>query len=219
MRFARFLRGLGEVLITSGLVVLLFVVYELYVTDIFTARTQHQLRQTLAKEWTLHGGGVPLDTPPVGDGLAILRIPKFGRGYNPVIVEGVATADLERGPGHFPGTALPGQVGNFVVSGHRTTYGKPFSRLDELVNGDAIVVETKDRWITYRVTEVLIVDPGAVGVILPVPNHPGERPTERLLTFTTCNPKYSASERLIVHGRMSASAPKSDGIPSILTER
>lgn len=218
MRLAKILRGIGETCITAGLIVLLFVVYELYITDIFNARTQRQLHVAIEKQWVHHAGNVPLDTPPLGDGLAILRIPKFGREYDPVIVEGVATADLERGPGHYPGSALPGEVGNFVVSGHRTTYGKPFSQLDELAVGDAIVIETEDRWIIYRVTEMLIVDPSAVAVILPVPDHPGEKPTQRLLTFTTCNPRYSASQRLIVHGVMTADTPKSDGIPSIVTQ-
>lgn len=218
MRVAKVLRGIGETLITAGLVVLLFVVYELYITDLFNAHTQHRLHQTIEKDWARHAGNVGLDTPPLGDGLAILRIPKFGRGYDPVIVEGVATADLEKGPGHYPGSALPGGVGNFVVSGHRTTYGKPFSRLDELGKGDAIVIETRDRWITYRVTETLIVDPGAVGVILPVPDHPGDTPTQKLLTFTTCNPRYSAAQRLIVHAVMMANTAKADGVPTVLSQ-
>jgi sortase A len=152
----------------------------------------------------------------LGDGLAILRIPRFGRGYAPVVVEGVATDDLQKGPGHFPGTALPGGVGNFVVSGHRTTYGHPFGRLDELKVGDPIVVEVADRYYTYRVTSRSVVQPTDLNVILPVPDRPGVRPTNRVLTFTTCNPKYSASTRLIVHAQLHTTTLKSRGLPPAL---
>jgi sortase A len=84
----------------------------------------------------------------------VLRIPRLGDWNDrpPVVVEGVSTSDLKKGPGHIPGTALPGELGNVVLSGHRTTYGAPFERFDELRPGDAVVVETRDTWFTYTVT-------------------------------------------------------------------
>jgi sortase A len=133
-----------------------------------------------------------------------------------VVFEGVSHEDLKRGPGHYPGTALPGVVGNMVISGHRTTYGAPFNRVDELHAGDPIVLETRDTWFTYRVTSEQVVAPTAVSVTYPVPGQKGAVPTKRLLTLTTCNPKYSATQRLIVHAILDTSLPKSAGTPPAL---
>ena len=211
------MRGVGETLITIGLVLLLFVVYELWVTDLFNHRTQAKLHGALEKQWEKPKSAASLDKVAIGQGLAVLRIPRLGRHYDPVVVEGVGTAALEKGPGHYPGSALPGQLGNFVVSGHRTTYGKPFSDLDKMRVGDAIVVETRDTWFTYSVTSTEIVSPSEVNVILPVPGQPNAKPTKKLLTFTTCNPRFSASQRLVVHGQLTATLAKSKGLPEALT--
>jgi sortase A len=104
-----------------------------------------------------------------------------------------------------------------VVSGHRTTYGAPFNRVDELRAGDPIVIETRDTWFTYRVTSETVVSPSAVEVTYPVPGQRDAVPTKRLLTLTTCNPKYSAKQRLIVHAVLDSSLPKSGGNPPALT--
>lgn len=152
------------------------------------------------------GGGVPL-----GERVAVLRIPRLGPAYAPVVVEGVGAAELVEGPGHYPGTALPGQVGNVVVSGHRTTHTHPFGQLDELRTGDPIVVDVAGRSFTYRVIQSLVVAPDDLGAILPVPDHPGERPTRRLLTLTTCTPKFSASSRLVIHAELTATTTSAGG--------
>lgn len=169
-------------------------------------------------------GGGPSVAPrrdiPIGTGLARLHIPRFGSGYSWVIGEGVSRADLKDGPGHYPGTALPGQVGNFVVSGHRTTYGAPFGGVAELQPGDAIVVETAKMWFTYRVRSHDIVDPTDVAVTLPVPNSPDAQPTERLMTMTTCHPKFSARQRYIVYSALESALPKAGGsLPPALQAR
>ncbi|WP_063822620.1 MULTISPECIES: class E sortase [Frankia] len=223
MLAGRLARGLGELLITAGIVVALFLAYQLWVTDLFAARTQDRLHHQLDQAWRRPpaprapaGDRVrPAPLPPVdlGDGLAVLRVPRFGRDYSPVVVEGVAAGDLRRGPGHIPGTAMPGQLGNFVVSGHRTTYGKPFSRLDELKVGDPLVVEVRDRYYTYRVTGSEVVTPNRVDVTYPVPKRPGVAPTKDLITLTTCHPKFSASHRLIVYGELVDTTAKSAGVP------
>ncbi|MCK9920312.1 class E sortase [Frankia sp. AgPm24] len=219
-------RGLSELLMTAGVLVVLFLVYQLWVTDLFAARTQDRLHHELEQSWSRPAPRVPAPSaprvappPPVvplGDGVAILRVPRLGRDYAPVVVQGVSAADLRRGPGHIPGTAMPGQIGNFVVSGHRTTYGKPFNRLDELKPGDAIVVEVQDRYYTYRVSGSEVVTPNRVDVTYPVPKHAGEVPAKSLITLTTCHPEYSASHRLIVYGELVDTTAKSAGPPPAL---
>jgi sortase A len=224
--------------ITAGVVAVLFVAYELWVTNIVAAHDQHPLRTAIERTWSRPSVTAPQEptapreatapqeptalkkpTGPAiprvtfGGGLAILRIPRFGPRYAPVVVEGVAAADLRKGPGHYPGTALPGAIGNFVVSGHRTTYLHPFGDLDRLRIGDPIVVEVADRYYTYLVTQSQVVDPSDLAVILPVPDHPGMIPTHAELTFTTCNPKHSASARLIVHAQLHATTMKARGLP------
>ena len=217
MRLATFLRGLGQTLITAGVVILLFVVYELWFTGLETSREQKRLTTAIEEDWK-HGLGSyvteqdRLKPIPIGSGVAVLRVPRFGEDWAKVVVEGVDPSDLRDGPGHYPGTALPGQVGNFVVSGHRTTYGAPFNRVDELKPGDAVVVETRDTWYTYRVTSTEIVRPTAVEVTYPVPRDRDAKPTKALITLTSCHPKYSARQRIIVYGALGETLKKADGV-------
>jgi sortase A len=172
---------------------MLFVAYTLWGTGHYTHEQQQELKQDL----TRRSVSAPVRT---GGGVALIRIPRFGAGYSFAVIEGVGPAELRKGPGHYPGTALPGGVGNFVVSGHRTTYAAPFDRLDELRDGDRILIDYEGRRLTYRVTGRSVVDPSNTTVIAPVPFHPGRRPTRRFITLTTCHPKYSAARRLIVFG-------------------
>ena len=214
------LRGLGQTLITLGVVVLLFCVYELYFTNVYTDKQQSKLENSIHDAWephpTVSGRPQPVAVE-LGKGIAIIRIPRLGASYHKVVVEGVSHEDLKKGPGHYPGTAMPGAIGNMVISGHRTTYGAPFNRVDELHTGDAIVLETRDTWFTYRVTSEEVVAPTAVEVTYAVPGQKNAVPTKRLLTLTTCNPKYSARQRLIVHALLDSSLPKADGEPPALT--
>ncbi|WP_052711110.1 class E sortase [Pseudofrankia sp. DC12] len=213
-------RGVGELLITLGLVVALFLAYELWITDIFQARTQSRLHNKLAATWAAPARpATPAPPPPaaplhpaVGDGFAELHIPRLGAGYAPVIVEGVGEAQLQEGPGHYPGTAMPGEIGNFVVSGHRTTYGKPFNELDELRPGDPVVVEVSDRYYVYRMTRSEVVAPTRLDVTYPVPEQAGKAPTAAVMTMTTCNPKYSARTRLIVFAKLDKTVMKAPGV-------
>ena len=223
---------IGEILITLGVIIFLFLAYELWFTGFYTANAQSHFKKELQTQWALPtpsvlpGGdegpttSVPTpaftDKPVPGNAIGFIRIPRLGSDYAYAIIEGVSTADLKKGPGHYPGTALPGQIGNLVISGHRTTYLAPFNRLDELASGDAIVIETRDMWYTYRVTQIETVLPTDVAVILPVPDKPHAKPTNRLITLTTCTPKYSASHRLIVHGELQSAMPKSAGLPPAL---
>jgi sortase A len=213
-------RVAGELLITAGLLVGLFLVYQLWITDLFQARTQARLHSRLAAAWTAPSGPAPgraappavRPHPSLGQGFAVLHVPRFGAGYAPVIVEGVGEAQLQEGPGHYPGTAMPGEIGNFVVSGHRTTYGKPFNQLDELRPGDPIVVEVSDRYYVYRLTRSEVVRPTALDVTDPVPEQPGRTPSSAVMTMTTCNPKYSAATRLIVFASLEKTVMKAPGV-------
>lgn len=213
-------RGVGEVLITLGVVVLLFCVYELWVTGVYTARDQQDLGRQLTQTWEAPPSTPGVAPPPVepllGDAYARFYLPTLHGDRSTVVVEGVSVADLKKGPGHWPDSADPGQVGNLVISGHRTTYGAPFGDLGELSVGDALVVETRDSWFTYRVTGTEVVDPTALQVTLPVPDRPGVAPTEPVITLTTCNPKFSARQRLVVHGLLADSSPRSAGQPPAL---
>jgi sortase A len=204
----RVVRATGSLLITCGLLVLLFVAYDLWGTSIGTRAAQHRLDRELQHAW---GGSVssaagPLAGPALrlrdGAPFAILTIPRLGSHYRQVLVQGVGVADLQEGPGHYPGSATPGQIGNFAVAGHRTTYGAPFADLNLLRAGDEVDVQVRDTIYLYRVTGLEIVRPENVGVVAPVPDHPGARPRRAMLTFTTCHPKYSAEKRLIVHAAL-----------------
>lgn len=220
-RVRTLLRGVGQTLMTLGVVVLLFAVYTLYGTGLVTSREQERLADDLEATWAEPGARPqPGQQVPVafsaGQGFARLHVPALP-GFQPwVVVEGVGVEDLKKGPGHIPGTALPGEVGNVVLSGHRTTYGAPFNRFDELDPGEQVVVETREAWYTYTVRGSSIVAPTAVEVTLPVPGKPGAKPTERLLTFTTCNPEYSARQRLIVLSVLSDVTPRAEGPPALL---
>jgi len=210
-------RWLGLLLVVTGVAGLAFVGYELWGSGLYASQAQNSLRHALQRQWNPGPTVHPLKTAPVplGDGVAVLRVPRFGRGYAQVIVEGVARGDLRRGPGHYPGSAMPGQVGNFAVAGHRTTYGAPFGRLDELRPGDAIVLETRASWLTYRVTGTRVVAPNEVAVTAPVPDAPGRQPTQALLTLTTCNPRYSARQRLVVFGLLAKTVPNAGGSATV----
>lgn len=138
-----------------------------------------------------------------GSGGALTRIALPSIDVETLVVEGTSAAALRAGAGHYPNTPLPGQVGNVAIAGHRTTYGAPFENLDQLADGDTITVETLAGTFDYRVTSVarpadeppwepvFVVNPSQTEVL-------EDTPTQATLTLTTCNPKYSARERLIV---------------------
>ncbi|MCW2876930.1 MAG: class sortase [Sphaerisporangium sp.] len=193
------LRTCGELSITGGLVMLLFCGYLLWGTSSYTEWYQRILKKQLRETTRLS----KLDKLDVGDAVGLIRIPRLGRDYEYAILEGVTAEDLRRGPGHYPGTAMPGKIGNFVLSGHRTTYAAPFNRIDELRLGDDVIVEAPEARYTYRVSGKEVVEPTDVDVIAPVPSHPGRRPAQAMITLTTCHPEYSARQRLIVFGVLS----------------
>ena len=148
-------RSLGEVLITAGLVLLLFCVYQLVWTNIEADHAQGKVSDTLRRQWSSQGGNqspgtIRLSKSDFGKGFSFLHIPRLGRKYSVPVVQGVSLPDLSRGVGHYPSTALPGQVGNFAVAGHRATHGEPFAHLDLVKVGDSLVVETARQLVHLR---------------------------------------------------------------------
>lgn len=210
-------RGFGELLITFGVVVLLFAGYQVWGKSAIVAAHQQDLDQQLEEAWAAPPPaaeeGEPeepqLLAPPPGHAVARLYIPKLNKHW--VVVEGVEPDDIRYAPGRYPTGAMPGEIGNFSVAGHRNP--ATFWDLDQVHEGDLIVVETRDTWYTYRVTRNHIVLPTAVEVVAPVPGEPGATPTRAMLTLTTCNPKWDNYERLIVHAELTEQRSREDGPP------
>ncbi len=224
---------LGELLITLGVLLALFVAWQLWWTDVEGERAQAAAVASLAWDVeplpvaepaeaapTPHREPAPvLDPPAHATTFATMVVPRWGSGVLP-ISQGTSKHDVldALGVGHYEGTAMPGGVGNFALAGHRTTYGKPFNRVEEIQLDDPVVIRTEDTWYVYRVTSTEVVLPTDVQVIAPVPDDPDATPTEALLTMTTCHPMYSARERYVVHGVLDYWLPVSEGTPSELTE-
>jgi sortase A len=213
MRLARILGAIGRTCITAGVLILLFVAYQLWGTGIREAQAQNRLENQFtdildrasdtptSTTTTTRGSDpststtapAPVTAPPIppvaeGEPTAHILIPKIG--VDKIVVQGVALPDLKKGPGHYPDTPLPGQKGNAAIAGHRTTYGAPFHRIDELVPGDEITVETVQGTFRYVVAEQQIVSPTQVEVL--------EDKGDNRLTLTACHPKYSARQRIVV---------------------
>jgi sortase A len=213
-------RGAGEVMITFGLVVLLFAAYEVWGKSAIIDAHQSDLDQALTEQWANPSdptvGPTPGGTaspkplgPPPGDAVARLHIPKLHKRW--VVVEGVSQKDIRYAPGHYPNSAMPGDKGNFAMAGHRSR--AIFWDLDRLHEDDVIVVETRDHWYVYKVTHTRVVKPSSIEVVSRDP--PGES-AERLLTLTTCNPKWDNYQRLIVHAKLVDDQPRSAGTPPAL---
>jgi len=220
-------------MITLGVLILLFVVYQLWGTGIREAQAQkrleHQFEQKVndassgddsavvgdSKASTTPADSVPTSVPAAVPTVAPpLPAPPEGDvlgkieipkiGLSAYVIEGVGVDDLKNGPGHYPDTPLPGQKGNAAIAGHRSTYGAPFANVDDLHPGDPITVTTLQGSFIYTVTGQEIVSPDAVHVL--------DDKGSNELTLTACHPKYSASKRIVIHAKLegvpAAAAPK-----------
>ena len=143
-------------------------------------------------------------------------MPRFGATWERPIAQGVGVADVldAIGVGHYPGTAMPGQVGNFAIAAHRHAYGGGFENLHLLHVGDHVYIGTKDGWYEYTFRDIEYVKPTQVNVLQPVPMEPGVAPVDRLITMTTCNPFFSTAERMIAYGVFDRWYPYAEGPPS-----
>lgn len=228
----RITQTVGELFITAGVFLLLFVVWQLWWTTVVAEKESREVTNNLTQQWgtTAAAPAAPKKTAPAtapppavarpgnNEVFGIIHIPRFGSSWDPrPIIQGVDPSDLKKGVGHYPETVMPGGMGNFSVAGHRTTYGAPLQLVAELRKNDAVVVEMKQGYFTYRVTQSQIVHPTQVSVVAPVPDRPSAKPTQRMLTMTSCHPMYSARQRFIVHARFESFTPRANGRPLVLT--
>jgi len=215
--------AVGRVLVTVGLLILLFVAYQLWGTGIYEARAQSDLQSQFTRDLARHGsqsttttsGATPATAPTSttapaalspapadGEPVGVIKIDKIG--VDKVVVEGTSVPDLRKGPGHYTGSPLPGQLGNAAIAGHRTTYGAPFGDLDQLAGGDTISVRTLTGKWKYVVLDdyPIAVKPSQTEVLDPTIDPATGQPLATL-TLTTCEPKYQATERLVVKAKLS----------------
>jgi len=209
-RGARIAVRIGLAIFGLGLLLVLFVAYQLWGTALYEEQAQSHLKSELATQLhhalptkaaeltdtqrfglppLAHLTAPPSPEPALGQAVGLLSIPKIG--ILDAIVDGVGEAQLEQGPGHYQGTALPGEPGNVAIAGHRTTYAHPFYNLDALAPGDNVYILTNQGLFEYTVTGSQVVAPTDVAVL-------GTVPGKNTLTLTTCNPRYSAATRLVV---------------------
>ncbi|MFF4603826.1 class E sortase [Streptomyces sp. NPDC001339] len=214
-------RALGEVFITLGVLMLLFVTYQLWWTNVRAEQEAGGAANTLQHEWD-KGGGEKKDLA-AGERFGIMYIPKLD--VKAPIAEGIAKKSvLDHGMiGHYDEasglkTAMPwDKKGNFAVAGHRNTHGEPFRYINRLAKGDKIIVETQSAYYTYEMESILPqTSPGNVSVIDPVPRGSGFTGPGRYLTLTTCTPEFTSTFRMIVWGKMVDERPRSKGKPEAL---
>lgn len=223
----------GEILITIGAVVLLFLAWQLWINNEVIAVQQKAATEELSQSWRDSSASSPTPQPgedygpapvaePVGDGVkfATIYIPRLGPDSGRTIANSVDPASvLNRGMyGHYPDTNWPGQNGNFALAVHRTSWGSPFADVVKLETGDPIYVETEEGYYTYTFRNYEFVLPTAVSVLQPIPGTNAAPVEQSLITITTCNPLMGDAERLISYGVLTSWQPRSAGAPKGLTE-
>jgi len=221
---------IGEILVTAGVFVLLFLGWQLWLQDIIVGNQQQHQAETLTHKWqreakaptkpaasTPTGPGTPvvMKAPANATPFATLYVPRWGATWTRTIAQGVGVADVldKIGVGHYPGTQMPGAVGNFAIAAHRHAYGGGFEYLHQLHVGDHVYVGTKDGWYEYTFRDIQYVQPTQVNVLQPVPMEPGVAPTDRILTMTTCNPFFSTAERMVGYALFDTWYPIAGGPP------
>ncbi|WP_030549811.1 class E sortase [Streptomyces exfoliatus] len=213
-------RAVGELFITFGVVMLLFVTYQLWWTNVLAGQETDQAKEQIEDTWA-KGDSKP-DAFEPGEGFAIMYIPKLD--VVVPVAEGInKTKVLDKGMvGHYAEgklkTAMPSdKQGNFAVAGHRNTHGEPFRYINRLEPGDPIVVETQDAYYTYEMASILPqTAPSNISVIDPVPKGSGFTEPGRFITLTTCTPEFTSTYRMIVWGRLVEERPRSKGKPKAL---
>nr|BFF08296.1 hypothetical protein GCM10023233_32650 [Brevibacterium otitidis] len=222
-------RTFGELCITAGLVLILFVVWQLWWTDIEANEDNRNLANELTTEWRDNPRNeLPEDpdTPYVGEpadinsAFGIMYIPRFGDDYYRTIAEGVSLEPVlnRMGLGRYPNAAMPGDVGNFAMAGHRVTYGKPLNLIAEIRPGDEAIVQTADGFYTYTFVNFDIVLPDQTEVLAPVPDMPDYKGKDRIMTLTACNPMFSARERYVGYFELSDWRHVSEGPPDSIKD-
>jgi sortase A len=227
----------GEILITLGVGVGLFWVWFVFVNDALAGASQNNAGSELAQSFQqdspeasfdkarasssgrLDTGEPPvLEAVPEGQAFATLYVPRFGADYVRPIAEGVDLPSVlnnqRLGIGRYPETQNLGELGNFAIAAHRTTYGAPFAEISQLRLGDRVFVETREGWYSYRFRNHEYVWPTALSVLNEVPRFSGVEPGERILTMTSCHPRFSEAERIIAYAVFDDWYPRAGGPPS-----
>jgi sortase A len=226
---------IGEVFLTVGVLVGLFMGWYLFINDAIQGSTQLRAAETLVDRWSeglpeeteeaSRDGAIPSEEePPVvlppgkGEGFAVLYVPRFGEGYARTIAEGVDLVSVlnspELGVGRYPQSDELGAVGNFAIAGHRTTFGAAFAKIGELRVGDRLYVETEDGWYSYAFRNLEYVWPTELEVLNSFPKLTLESPEERIITLTSCHPRFSEAERIIAYGVFDGWYPREGGPPA-----
>ncbi|MEU3191530.1 class E sortase [Streptomyces sp. NPDC006992] len=223
-------RAIGEVFITCGVLMLLFVAYQLWWTNVRADQQANGATDKLQQQWDERDPEDGVDPErkagafKPGEGFAIIHIPKID--ITRPVAQGVSKEKvLDKGMvGHYDKkplkTAMPwDEKGNFALAGHRNTHGEPFRYINKLQTGDEVVVETRSKYYTYKVTRQLpSTSPSDTGVIDPVPPKSGFSEPGRYITLTTCTPEFTSKYRLIVWGKMVDERPRSKGKPDALVD-
>lgn len=221
----------GELLITLGIVLMLYVAWELWWTNIDSAQAQQDVTNNFVENLgevvipeadndDKDYGPAPVTNIELGETFGIMYFPTWASGgtYHPV-TNGVGDDVIDSlGIGHYPNTQLPGEKGNFAVAAHRQTHGQVFWDIDKLSEGDKIFLQTKEGYYTYTWSETEIVSPSNGEVLLPVPHHWGVEPSASILTMTTCHPKYTTRQRMIAYSTLTDWQPLTAGPPSAIRD-
>ncbi|MFD3656338.1 class E sortase [Streptomyces sp. NPDC058620] len=215
-------RSFSELCITVGALIILFVLYVLFWTGVKAAGATEGEIDTLQNQWSQGAVSAPAPAPASpapryrdGKPFAMMYIPRFGKGWEWPVLENTKVRTLQKGLGHYAGTARLGATGNFAVAGHRRTYGDPFKDFPRLRPGDAVVLTDGATWFTYRIgKKPYRTVPGDTAVIDPVPVRSGFDGPGRYLTLTTCEPEWGSSHRLIAWAHLDATQPVTDGRPA-----
>ncbi|MBB4933701.1 sortase A [Lipingzhangella halophila] len=211
------IRFFGELLFTAGILMLFYALYEVYGGQGETDREQDELAQGLEEQWDEPGVEQGPDSDPLpGSANSRMYIPELDLDW--IVVNGVSQEDIRYSPGHYPGSANAGENGNYAVAGHRTP--NIFWDLDQLSDGDDIVLEDAENFYTYEVIETEVITPDQVEVVDPDPfdSENNDDPERTLLTLTTCHPKLQNVQRFIVHAEMSETRSKDDGMPENIAD-
>lgn len=215
-----FISVLGESLITVGVVILLYVGWQVFVNDPIVGN-QQQVQAEHFKPSTSSKPEFSKISNKLAQGKVFgkIYIPRFANDYVRLLGQGTFQAiTLNKiGPGHYLSSQWPGEVGNFAVAAHRTSHGAPFNKIDTLQAGDQVFVETNDGWYTYEYRQTKIVDPTDVGVIRSVPKGmTGAHKGGSYMTMTSCHPKWSNRQRIVVWLELVDQQPHSAGMPLAL---
>ena len=205
---------LAELMLTAAAVCALYIAWQMWWTGVQAEHNQIETRQSVS--WSDPGqsdnvtiaqaqeGDPPTQPQSAQEGelIAQVYIPRFGSQWQRNLVEGTSLTELNKhGLGHYKDSQMPGQVGNFAFAGHRNGYGQPLGDVDKLQEGDPIIIRTQDYWYVYHYTSYKIVLPTDIEVVAANPENPGATPTKRMLTMTTCEPKYSTpTHRILILG-------------------